>query len=79
MQRKWLSNLYRSQTREAAQHLVLVCLNLNSEIETADSADFTYFEGVIGDERTNLFAAKLQGVYNCNLLYPCNLPYVICG
>jgi len=35
--------------------------NLNSEIETADSADFTDFQEVIGDERTNLFAVKLQG------------------
>jgi hypothetical protein len=48
-------------------------LNPNSEIETADSADFTDFKGVIGDERTNLFLVKLQGVYNCNLLYPCDL------
>jgi hypothetical protein len=47
--------------------------NPNSEIETADSADFTDLRGVIGDERTNLFLVKLQGVYNCNLLYPCNL------
>jgi hypothetical protein len=50
--------------------------NLNSEIETADSTDFTDFEGVIGDERTKLFVAKLQGIYNCDLLYP---RYVICG
>ena len=48
-------------------------LNPNSEIETADSADFTDFKGVIGVVRTNLFLVKLQGVYNCNLLYPCNL------
>jgi hypothetical protein len=57
-------------------------LDLNSEIETADSADFTDFEEVIGDERTNLFAAKLQGDYNCNLLYPFNLrlnPFSVFG
>jgi hypothetical protein len=49
-------------------------LSLNSGIETADSADFTDFEGVIrGDERTNLFVAKLQGIDIRNLLYPCNL------
>jgi hypothetical protein len=48
-------------------------LILNSEIETTDSADFTDFEEVIGDERTNLFVAKLQGIDNCNLLCPCNL------
>ena len=47
--------------------------DLNSEIETTDSADFTDFEEVIGDERTNLFLAKLQGIDNRNLLYPCNL------
>ena len=41
--------------------------------ETADSADFTDFEGVIGDVRTNLFVAKLQGIDNRNLFYPCNL------
>jgi hypothetical protein len=35
--------------------------NLNSEIETTDSADFTDFEEVIADQRTNLFVAKLQG------------------
>jgi len=52
---------------------VLEGLNLNSEIETADFADFTDFEEVIGDERTNLFVAKLQGIDNRNLLYPCNL------
>ena len=48
----------------------LVLLNLNSEIETADSADFTDFEGVIGDVRANLFVAKLQDIDNRNLLYP---------
>jgi hypothetical protein len=53
--------------------LALRAFNLNSEIETADSADFTDFGEVIGDERTNLFVAKLQGIYNRNLLYPCNL------
>ena len=47
--------------------------NLNSGTETADSADFTDFEEVIADERTNLFVAKLQGIDNRNLLYPCNL------
>jgi hypothetical protein len=51
-------------------------LNLNSEIETADSADFTDFEGGIGDEPTNPFVAKAQGIDSRNLLYP---PYVICG
>jgi len=45
----------------------------NSEIETADSADFTDFEGVIEDEPTNLFAAKTQGIDNRNLLHPRNL------
>ena len=44
-----------------------------SEIKTADSADFTDFEGVIGDVRTNIFAIKLQVTDNRNLLYPCNL------
>jgi len=39
----------------------LACLTLNSEIETTDSADFTDFEEVIADQRTNLFVAKLQG------------------
>ena len=47
--------------------------NLNAEIETTDSADFTDFEEVIGDERTNLFVAKLHRVDNRNPLYPCNL------
>ena len=47
--------------------------NLDSEIETADSADFTDFEGVIGDVRTNIFVAKLQVTDNRNLLYPCDL------
>ena len=54
-------------------------LNLNSEIETADFADFTDFEEVIGDERTNLLVAKLQGIYNPNL---CNLrlnPFSVFG
>ena len=46
---------------------------LNSEKETTDSADFTDFQEVIGDERTNLFVAKLQGIHNRNLLYPWNL------
>ena len=35
--------------------------DLNSEIETTDSADFTDFQEVIGDERTNLFVAKTSG------------------
>jgi hypothetical protein len=48
-------------------------MSLNSEIETADSADFTDFEGVIGDVRTNVFVIKLQVTDNRNLLYPCNL------
>ena len=48
-------------------------LNLNSEIETTDSADFADFEKVIGAERTNLFVANLQGIDNRNLFYPCNL------
>ena len=48
-------------------------LNLNAEMETADSADFTDFEEVIGGERTNLCVAKLQSIDNRNLLYPCNL------
>jgi hypothetical protein len=47
--------------------------SLAPEIETADSADFTDFEGVIGDVRTNIFVAKLQVTDNRNLLYPCNL------
>ena len=47
--------------------------DLDSEIETTDSADFTDFQEVIGDERTNLFVAKLQGIDNRNLLYPWNL------
>ena len=47
-------------------------LNLNPEIETADSADLADFEGVIGDEPTNLFPAKTQGIATHNLLYPCN-------
>jgi len=34
-------------------------LNLNSEIETADSADFTDFEEVIGEDRTNLLWQNL--------------------
>ena len=51
-------------------------LSPDSEIGTTDSTDFTDFEEVIGDERTNLLEAKLQGVANCNLLYP---RYVICG
>jgi aspartate ammonia-lyase len=46
---------------------------LNSGIETADSADFTDFEEVIGSERTNLFVAKLLGIDNRSLLHPCNL------
>jgi hypothetical protein len=33
-------------------------LSLNSVIETADSADFTDFEGAIWDERTNLFVKR---------------------
>jgi len=41
-------------------------LNLNSEIETTDSADFADFEEV-------LFLAKLQGIDDRNVLYPCNL------
>jgi hypothetical protein len=43
-----------------------------SEIETADSGDFADFEEVIADEHTNLFVAKLQGIYIRNLLHPCN-------
>ena len=39
------------------------------EIGTTDSTDFTDFEEDIGDGRTNLFVAKLQGVTNRNLLY----------
>ena len=35
--------------------------DLDSEIETTDSADFTDFQEVIGDERTNLFVAKTSG------------------
>ena len=56
--------------------LLLFEPDLNSEIETADSADFTDFEGGIGDEPTNPFVAKAQGIDSRNLLYP---PYVICG
>ena len=48
-------------------------MNPDSEIGTADSTDFTDFEEVIRDDRTNRFAAKLQGVANRNLLYLCNL------
>jgi hypothetical protein len=33
----------------------------------------TDFEGVIGNQRTNLFVAKLSGHDNRSLLYPCNL------
>ena len=54
----------------------LICLaaaRRNFGIGTADSADFTDFEEVIADERTNLFVAKLQRQDNRNLLYPCNL------
>jgi hypothetical protein len=48
--------------------------DLNSEIETTDSADFADFEEVsYWGERTNLFVAKLQGIDIRNLLYPCNL------
>ena len=47
--------------------------SLNSKIETADSADFTDFKGVIGVEPTNPFVAQTQGIDNRNLLYPCNL------
>ena len=36
--------------------------SLNSGIETADSADFTDFEGVIGDEPTNPLVGKTQGI-----------------
>jgi hypothetical protein len=49
--------------------------NPNSAIGTADSTDFTDFEEVIGDDRTNLFVAKLQGVANRNLCI-CNLRYL---
>ena len=35
--------------------------------KTADSADFTDFEGVIGDQPTNLFLAKTQGLDDRNL------------
>jgi hypothetical protein len=38
-----------------------ISLNPDSEIETADFADFTDFEGVIGHVSTHLFVAKLQG------------------
>jgi len=55
--------------REASYSRVF---NLDSEIETTDSADFTDFEEVIGDERTNLLVTKLQGIDNRNLLYPCD-------
>jgi len=44
--------------------------SLDSEIETADSADFTDFEGVIGDEPTNPFVAQTQSIDNRNLLCP---------
>jgi len=42
-------------------HLIIDALNLNAEIETTDSADFTDFDEVIADEGTNPFVAKLQG------------------
>jgi hypothetical protein len=41
----------------------------DSEIGTTDSTDFTDFEEVIEDDRTNLLVAKCQGLANCNLLY----------
>jgi hypothetical protein len=48
-----------SQSRRSV--LASRALNLNFEIETTDSADFTDFEEVIGDERANLFVAKASG------------------
>jgi hypothetical protein len=36
-------------------------LNPDSEIGTADSTDFTDFEEVIEDDRTNLFVPKTSG------------------
>jgi hypothetical protein len=56
--------------------LLLLDLDLNSEIETADSADFTDFEEVIGEEARIFLRLKLQGIYNRDLMY---LRYVICG
>ena len=49
--------------------LLLFEPDLNSEIETADSADFTDFEEVIGEEVRIFLRLKLQGIYNRNLLY----------
>jgi hypothetical protein len=59
--------------RSGSHSVRIYKLNLNSGIETADSADFTDFEAVIEDERTNFFVAKLQGIDIRNLLYACNL------
>jgi hypothetical protein len=72
----------RPSSEEAASfraRLRRLSLSINSGIETADSADFTDFEGVIGDERTNLFVAKLQGIDHRNLTYCIRVIWVICG
>ena len=62
--------------RKGREHVMIqpnsTAPDLDSTIETADSADFTGIEGVIGDKRTKLFVANLQSIYNSNLLYPCN-------
>ena len=44
-------------------HLALPIIP-DSEIGTADSTDFTDFEEVVGDDRTNLFAARLEDAAN---------------
>jgi len=49
------------------------CAAKAQEIRTADSTDFTDFEEVIGDDRTSLFVAKLQGLANRSLSYLRNL------
>ena len=58
--------------------------NLNSEIGTADSADFTDFEEarLSGDNRTNFFVAKTSEVANRSLLNLRNLwlnPFSVFG
>ena len=59
------------QRAQISDHPPDAKFNPDSEIRTTDSTDSTDFAEVIGDERTNLFVAKLQGVANRNLLYRC--------
>jgi len=44
--------------------------DLDSTIETVDSADFTDFARVIGDERTNLFVTNERGNLTIFLVLP---------